>query len=78
MTPAAHQSTSIADVPTAAALHAALAAALAPFFLEVLDESAAHAGNAGATGLGHDTHFKVRVGSPLLAGKYSLAADRLV
>ena len=78
MTPAAHQSTSIADVPTAAVLHAALAAALAPFFLEVLDESAAHAGHAGANGLGYGTHFKVRVGSPLFAGKSRVAAHRLV
>jgi BolA protein len=68
----------LAAVPTAAALHAALTAALAPSELQVQDESAAHAGHAGANGLGHGTHFRVRVGSPLFAGKSRVAAHRLV
>lgn len=66
------------DVPTAAALHDALTASLAPTALQVLDESAAHAGHAGANGLGYGTHFRVRVGSPLFAGKSRVAAHRLV
>ncbi len=78
MTTAPHTDTSAASAPTASALHAALTAALAPTALEVLDESAAHAGHAGANGLGHGTHFRVRVGSPLFAGKSRVAAHRLV
>ena len=75
MTPPAIQP---AVVPSAAALHDALTAALAPTALQVLDESAAHAGHAGANGLGYGTHFRVRVGSPLFAGKSRVAAHRLV
>jgi BolA protein len=78
MTTTAHTEPLAAAVPTAAALHAALTAALAPTELQVLDESAAHAGHAGANGLGHGTHFRVRVGSPLFAGKSRVAAHRLV
>lgn len=64
--------------PTSAALHAALLQALAPTQLEVLDESAAHAGHAGANGLGHGTHFRVRIASPRLDGLNRVAAHRLV
>ena len=67
-----------AVVPSAVALHDALTAALAPTTLQVLDESAAHAGHAGANGLGYGTHFRVRVGSPLFANKSRVAAHRLV
>jgi len=43
---------SAGGIPNAASLEADLRAALAPRFLEVLDESAAHAGHAGANELG--------------------------
>ncbi|RYF33310.1 MAG: BolA/IbaG family iron-sulfur metabolism protein, partial [Comamonadaceae bacterium] len=46
--------------PTAAAIEATLRAALAPTALEVIDESAAHAGHAGANAEGFGTHFRVR------------------
>lgn len=72
------QQTTPTDVPTAAALHQALLAALAPTALQVLDESGNHVGHAGANGLGYGTHFRVRVGSPLFAGKSRVAAHRLV
>jgi BolA family transcriptional regulator, general stress-responsive regulator len=65
-------------VPTAAALEAALQAALAPTHLEVIDESAAHAGHAGANGLGHGTHFRVRIAAPAFAGHSRVARHRLV
>lgn len=65
-------------LPTAAAMAATLRAALAPRRLEVLDESAAHAGHAGANGLGRGTHFRVRVDSPLFEGKPRVARHRLV
>lgn len=64
--------------PTSAALHAALLQALAPTQLEVLDESAAHAGHAGANDLGHGTHFRVRIASPRFEGLNRVAAHRLV
>ncbi len=51
---------------------------LQPSRLEVLDESAAHAGHAGANGTGFGTHFRVRIASPFFAGKSRVACHRLV
>lgn len=65
-------------VPTAPALEARLREALAPTHLEVLDESAAHAGHSGANGLGYGTHFRVRIGGPAFAGRSRVAQHRLV
>ena len=59
-------------------LHDALRAALQPDHLEVIDESAAHAGHAGANGLGHGTHFRVRIGAAVFRGKSRVAQHRLV
>ena len=63
---------------TAHALHQRLAELLEPTRLEVLDESAAHAGHAGADGSGYGTHFRVRIASPLFAGRTRVARHRLV
>jgi BolA protein len=63
---------------TAAQLQARLQELLAPTQLEVIDESAAHAGHAGADGSGSGTHFRVRIASPLFAGKAPVARHRLV
>ena len=63
---------------TATAIEATLRQALTPTRLEVLDESAAHAGHAGANGTGFGTHFRVRIGSPAFAGKSRVAQHRLV
>ena len=65
-------------ITTAPALEATLREALAPEVLEVIDESAAHAGHAGANGLGHGTHFRVRIGGVAFAGKSRVAQHRLV
>jgi BolA protein len=65
-------------VPTAAAIESRLREALAPTLLEVLDESAAHAGHSGANGLGYGTHFRVRIGGPAFAGRSRVAQHRLV
>lgn len=65
-------------LPTAAALDATLRAALAPTQLEVIDESAAHAGHSGANAQGYGTHFRVRIASPLFDGKPRVARHRLV
>jgi BolA family transcriptional regulator, general stress-responsive regulator len=51
---------------------------LQPQQLEVIDESAAHAGHAGANGSGFGTHFRVRIASPLFTGKPRVARHRLV
>ena len=63
---------------TAEALRERLAELLQPTQLEVLDESAAHAGHAGADGSGYGTHFRVRIASPLFAGRTRVARHRLV
>ncbi|AEG93113.1 BolA family protein [Ramlibacter tataouinensis] len=63
---------------TAQALQQRLQELLAPSHLEVIDESAAHAGHAGADGTGSGTHFRVRIASPALAGKPRVAQHRLV
>jgi BolA family transcriptional regulator, general stress-responsive regulator len=65
-------------VPTADALRNRLDAALAPDTLEVIDESSAHAGHAGANSLGYGTHFRVRIGGAAFAGKTRVAQHRLV
>ncbi len=62
----------------AADLEAALRDALAPTVLEVVDESAAHAGHAGANAEGRGTHFRVRIASPRFDGISRIARHRLV
>lgn len=51
---------------------------LQPSHLEVIDESAAHAGHAGANGTGWGTHFRVRIAAPAFAGQSRVARHRLV
>ena len=60
------------------ALEQQLVALLTPTQLEVLDESAAHAGHSGANAEGFGTHFRVRIASPAFAGKSRVARHRLV
>jgi len=70
--------TTTALLPTAADLEAALREALSPTQLEVIDESAAHAGHSGANAQGRGTHFRVRIASPRFEGKPRVARHRLV
>ncbi len=63
---------------TAAAIEQRLTELLRPASLQVLDESAAHAGHAGADGSGSGTHFRVRIASPLFDGMPRVARHRLV
>ncbi len=57
-------------------IRAALEVALAPSTLEVIDDSQAHAGHAGAlTGKGH---FRVMVVAPCFAGVAPLKRHRMV
>ena len=65
-------------LPTSKDLEARLREVLQPTELEVIDESAAHAGHAGAGAEGYGTHFRVRIASPLFAGKARVARHRLV
>lgn len=59
----------------AAELDARLRAALAPLALEVQDDSAQHAGHAGAR---EGRHFTVRIRSERFAGLARVARHRLV
>lgn len=54
-----------------------LEAGLAPVRLEIVDESARHAGHAGAHPEG-ESHFRVTVVSAAFAGKSRLERQRLV
>lgn len=63
---------------TTAALSHRLTQQLAPSFLEVIDESAAHAGHVGANDSGQGTHFRVRIASAVFQGKSRVARHRLV
>jgi BolA family transcriptional regulator, general stress-responsive regulator len=67
-----------AVLSSATGLETSLRAALEPTHLEVIDESAAHAGHMGANDQGHGTHFRVRIGSPRFAALSRVAAHRLV
>lgn len=58
-------------------IRAKLTEALSPVRLDVVDDSARHAGHAGADPLG-ETHFQVTVVSASFAGKSRVARQRLV
>ena len=51
---------------------------LQPTRLEVIDESAAHAGHSGANQQGFGSHFRIRIASPAFEGKSRVARHRLV
>ena len=63
---------------TAEAMRQRLAELLQPTWLEVIDESLAHAGHAGSDGTGSGTHFRVRIAAPAFAGLPRVARHRLV
>ncbi len=58
-------------------IRAKLQTALAPIFLEVIDDSHHHAGHAGARP-GGETHFTVHVVSAAFAGKSRVDRHRLI
>jgi BolA protein len=66
------------ELPSAAALHARLSQRLSPQSLEVIDESAQHAGHAGSSGATQGTHFRVRITSQHFTGLSPVARHRLV
>jgi BolA protein len=61
--------------PTAAEIRVALEQALAPLSVEVVDDSARHAGHAGAREGGH---YRVTVVAPAFAGRPQLERHRMV
>jgi BolA protein len=63
------------DSPLVAEIRAALVRELAPTSLEILDDSARHAGHAGAREGGH---FKVSLVSKAFQGRPQLERHRLV
>ncbi len=67
-----------ATAVTAEAITQVLVAHFQPTHLEVVDDSASHAGHAGANGTGAGTHFTVTIGAPALQGLRRVAAHRLV
>lgn len=66
------------SAPTAALLDQRLRELLQPSSLEVVDESFQHRGHVGANDTGFGTHFRVKIASPLFAGKTPVARHRLV
>jgi BolA protein len=54
-----------------------LRAAFQPTHLELIDESNQHHGHAGAHPSG-ESHFRLRIASPLFAGKARVAQHRMV
>jgi BolA protein len=70
-------SAALANAPAVmAALRAALEAALAPASLEIIDDSARHAGHAGARSGGG--HFRVTLVAEAFRGRSALERHRLV
>ena len=63
---------------TADLLRERLQTELKPARLEVVDESADHAGHAGSNGLGQGTHFRIRIGDPAFAPLSRINRHRLV
>jgi BolA family transcriptional regulator, general stress-responsive regulator len=64
--------------PTSDDITQRLQQTLSPSLLEVIDESAEHAGHAGSNGLSQGTHFRVRIAAPAFADKSRVACHRLV
>lgn len=64
----------------AARIEGKLRQAFAPERLEILDESAAHAGHAGIAGHhgGGETHFRIHIVSQAFVGKTRLERQRAV
>ena len=71
-------STHNTELPLSAQIHARLAERLQATTLEVVDESAAHAGHVGANDSGQGTHMRVRIASPLFTSLSRVQRHRLV
>jgi BolA family transcriptional regulator, general stress-responsive regulator len=67
-----------AELCSASAIEAHLREQFAPDFLQVIDESAAHAGHVGASDSGQGTHMRIRIAGSALVAKNRVAQHRLV
>jgi BolA family transcriptional regulator, general stress-responsive regulator len=65
-------------LPLSEQIHARLTERLQPTALEVIDESAAHAGHTGANASGQGSHMRVCISSPLFAPLSRVQRHRLV
>ncbi len=66
-------------MPTVAEqIHTRLTQQLQPTSLKVVDESAAHAGHAGASATGQGSHMRVCIASPLFTSLSRVQRHRLV
>ena len=63
---------------TAQSVHERISQHLHPTFLEVMDESAQHAGHSGSNGRDEGTHFRVRIAGAQFQGISRVARHRLV
>jgi BolA family transcriptional regulator, general stress-responsive regulator len=63
--------------PVADAIRQRVTAALAPSRLDLIDESALHAGHAGARAQG-ESHFRLLIVTAMFAGKSRLERQRMV
>ena len=70
--------TAVAVSHSASQLRERLVERLQPSHVEVIDESADHAGHVGANGTGLGTHYRVRVASPLFTELSRVKRHRLV
>ena len=59
-------------------IHARLTERLQPTALNVIDESAAHAGHSGASASGEGSHIRVCIASPLFTSITRVQRHRLV
>jgi BolA protein len=66
------------QTPLSEQIHARLTERLQPTALKVIDESAAHAGHAGANASGQGSHMRVCIASPLFAPLSRVQRHRLV
>ena len=55
-----------------------LTEALRPSLLQVIDESAQHAGHAGTAGRAGETHFRILIAAAELVGKSRVMQHRLI
>ena len=65
------------DLSRASRIESAIRAHLAPQAMTLSDDSALHAGHAGSSGAG-ETHYRLRVVSPVFDGLSRVARQRLV
>jgi BolA family transcriptional regulator, general stress-responsive regulator len=63
--------------PVGKIMESKLRTALSPSLLELIDESRQHHGHAGAHPQG-ESHFRVRISAPRLAGQGRVAQHRLI